>query len=125
MSKSNDKKNRREMAAKKEQQKQKRMTIIFAVILLTAITIVVIGIVQSLGTEVYSDDYTKVTLRSNGNFTAVFHQGKISGTYTKTADSIEFTYDGQTVSGELEENALHLPHEWDDGHGHNAILIRN
>ena len=73
--------------------------------------------------EIYSLGRDTVQLFKDGTFSASLpHSVQKSGTYTKTTDGsriiVSFNVDGMTNIGRIENNALYLPHEWDDGHGH-------
>ena len=120
-----DKKVKRELAAKKAKQKRNIIIAICAVIALLLVAAVIFNAVQSARTEVYTRGNASITLRPNGEFTAIlFHGERLSGTYVKSEDSVAFTHIGTTVIGELEGNTLHLPEEWDDGHGHGYIFTK-
>jgi len=79
--------------------------------------------------ERYSDGGQTVSLHQDGSFTAVLaHNNRKSGTYTRTTEgdriSVSFNEDGNISVGRIANGALHLPHEWDDGHHHGNILPR-
>ena len=119
------KKARRELALKKA--KQKRIIIIaVAVIVVVAVAAAVtFSAVNTARTETYAEGSIIVELRPNGRFNAtMFHGESYRGTYVKTADGAEFTYDGVTVPAVIEGNILLLPSQWDDGHGHSTVLTK-
>ena len=66
-------------------------------------------------------------MSADGAFEAkLFHGFNAYGTYSEREQSgitiISFTYDGITVDGEIRGNVMTVPHEWDDGHGHDTEL---
>ncbi|MCL2181518.1 MAG: hypothetical protein FWB83_10375, partial [Treponema sp.] len=78
-------------------------------------------------TEIYSFHGQTVQLLADGNFNASLAHGvKKSGTYSKTTENnriiVSFIVNGNTETGRIINNALHLPKEWDDGHNHGNIF---
>jgi len=78
-------------------------------------------------TEVFSFHEQTVQLFADGCFIASLSHGvQINGTYTKTTENdrinILFNVNGNTVTGRVINNALHIPKEWDDGHGHGNVF---
>ena len=120
---SKNKKARRELALKKEKQKKIIIIAVIAVVILAVAAIFIINAINAKNDEIYTDGSATITLRANGTFSAVmYHDRRYSGTYVKSKDgdevTVTFTYDGITAVAELENNELHIPHEWEDGHGH-------
>ena len=114
---------RRELAAKKASRKRIFLIIVAAAVALAAASAIIIGAVYSANLETYSDGYATIELRPDGRFTAsLYHNENYNGTYVKTADRVEFTYDAVTISTELDGNSLRIPYEWEDGHGHGSLL---
>ena len=79
--------------------------------------------------EIYGYYGQTVQLLENGNFFAILaHSARKSGTYTKTAENgriaVLFNVNGSIQLGWIINNALHIPPEWDDGHGHGSIFPR-
>jgi len=77
--------------------------------------------------EIYSYHGQKVELSADGSFTASLSHGvKKSGTYTKKSENnsviISFNVDGNLEVGRIIDDSLHLPKEWDDGHGHGSVF---
>ena len=84
---------------------------------------------QQFETGIYTHGRQKVELNENGTFTAnLAHGVNKSGTYTKKAEGkrtiITFNTNGKQEIGRMENNSLHLPNEWDDGHGHGGIFTK-
>ena len=120
---------RRELAIAKEKRKKKIIIASVAAVVLVVVAIGVFIAIQRAGTETYSDGYQTIQLLSNGTFTARLSHGQnYSGNYTKTNQGgvtvVAFSSGGATVVGEIEDGLLHLPHEWDDGHGHGDVLTK-
>ena len=116
---------KRELAIKKAKRKKAIIIVVVSVVALALVVALVISAVTSAMTEVYTDGSTTIELRPSGRFSAkMYHQDTYSGTYAKSADgtSVTFTYSGLSVVGRIEGNTLHLPSEWDDGHGHGTVL---
>ena len=120
-----NKRARREEALKKE--KQKKIIIIAAAVVIIAVAaIIIIGMITAKNDEIYTDGSATITLLGNGKFTAkLYHGSNYSGKYVKSADggTVTFTYDGQTAVTKLENNELHIPEEWADGHGHGTGVL--
>ena len=80
-------------------------------------------------TEVYSFHGQTIQLFSNGNFEAVLAHGvHKSGIFTRNTDGgrtvISFNINGVIENGFIIDNSLHIPREWDDGHGHGNVFPR-
>jgi len=80
--------------------------------------------------EVFSLGRQTVHLLADGTFSASLAHGvRKSGSYTKTEESdgtiVSFNVNGKEEVGWITNNALHLPHEWDDNHGHGNVFPRN
>ena len=122
-------------ALKKENafKKAKRKKIIIAVICALVIALItVLGVYsasQKYETEIYSYGGQTVQLLADGKFTAnLSHNVQKSGTYAKTTGSsrtlVNFNVNGNIETGRIENNSLHLPAEWDDGHDHDTVFPR-
>ena len=123
---SKNKRARRELALKKEKQKKIIITTVIAVVILAVAVIFIIVAANARNDEIYTDGSATITLLGNKNFTAVlYHNSQYSGTYVKSDDggTVTFTYDGKTAVAELENNELHIPPEWEDGHGHGSGVL--
>jgi len=77
--------------------------------------------------EIYSYYGQTVQLLANGDFTASLAHGvKKSGTYSKKTENdiiiVTFNVNGNMEAGRIINNSLHLPNEWDDGHGHGDVF---
>jgi len=76
--------------------------------------------------EVYSYRGQTIRLLADGTFTANLAHNTQNGTYTKTADGdrvlVSFDTNGVVAIGRIENNELHIPREWDDGHGHGVVF---
>ncbi|MCL1788924.1 MAG: hypothetical protein FWG33_01040 [Oscillospiraceae bacterium] len=123
-----EKRARRALAVKRA--KRNRMLIILACVL-TVAGIAAFFIVQNVlrgEAEVYSAGGISVKLYDkNGTFTAALsHNKSKSGTYTRAFEDgevkISFKVGGSTNVGRIVNGLLHLPDEWDDGHGHSSVL---
>ncbi|MCL2828273.1 MAG: hypothetical protein FWD99_05985 [Oscillospiraceae bacterium] len=75
--------------------------------------------------RVFVSRWNHIVLRDDGTFFAHLpHNVRKSGTYTEATMgdmiTVSFTYDGRTEQGNIQDNVLTLPDEWDVGcaHGH-------
>ncbi|MCL2800274.1 MAG: hypothetical protein FWD28_00765 [Treponema sp.] len=100
-------------------------------VLVLAVVIAVVLLVHSFSDhdhdEIFSAGGQTVRLSDDGTFSArLAHGVRKEGTYIKTPDDtrtiVAFSVNGRTEIGLIENDRLHLPHEWDDGHGHGNIL---
>jgi len=138
---------RKEKAIKKARRKTIILVSIFA---LVVITVAVVGIfarrqnnsqvtaqiretaVESTSrqAEVYSLGRQTVTLLEDGTFSASLAHGvRKNGTYSRIEESggtmVSFNVNGNEEVGWIANDSLHLPHEWDDNHGHGNVFPRN
>jgi len=123
-------------AKKKANKKNAAGILIFAFIVLAiAAYLLIPGILEKSSggqhseSETYSHGRQKVELNENGTFSAnLAHGVNKNGTYTKKAEGsrtiVTFTVDGKQEIGRIENNSLHLPNEWDDGHGHGSVFSK-
>ncbi|MCL2759698.1 MAG: hypothetical protein FWD22_05750 [Treponema sp.] len=129
--------NAKAKAQKKEEAIQKanrKKILIIAICAFIIIAAVVTGIFLSehhehKDEEIYSARGQTVRLFADGSFNASLAHGvRKSGTYTKTAEGeiivVSFNINNRIENGWIVDNALHMPHEWDDGHGHGSVLPR-
>jgi len=134
--KSKAKAQRREMAAKKAKRKTILIVSIIAVIVIAIIAIGIISATSQNNTAVTQNEETfthgrsSVRLLADGTFFASLPHGvQKNGTYTKTDEGartiVSFNVNGRAERGLIENNALHIPHEWDDGHGHGSVFRRS
>ena len=126
---STHKKERRERAIKKAKLRRNIIIAIASAVILAVAAAVVITVVTSVGRETYSDGQQAVTFYSDGSFRAMLlHNNTYSGTYVKTEGGMELTYGPDaapvTVFVQIDGDALQIPSEWDDGHGHAGILMK-
>ena len=119
-----NKRERVEQALKREKAKRNKRIIIIAATAVVLAAVVIVSAIYAAGTERYAYDTASIELRPGGRFRATLYHSGISGTYAKTEDSVTFTYDGISVTAVLDGDFLHLPEEWDDGHGHGAVLAK-
>ena len=97
---------------------------------IVVMAVIVWQAVRSGGAETYSNGSATIELLANGSFKAsLYHNESHQGSYTKQADGgnvtvIFVTDDGQTCIGTIENNALSIPREWRDSHGHGSVLPR-
>ena len=128
MQMSSYKKDRREQAIKKKKRKRNVIIAVVSVVVLALVAVTVITVMSSIGTETYSDGQQSIKLNSDGSFTAALYHIRYDGTYVRTGDSIELTYDfggtTATVFAQLDGDSLYLPIEWDDSHGHGNVLTK-
>ena len=120
---------RREAAKKKAKRNKAIIIAVCAVIAVTVAAVVVWQVTKNIGSEVYSDGHAKIRLYADGSFKAnLYHDDDVyKGTYTKNTENgtvtVTFvTNDGQTCDGAIINNALSIPHEWQDDHGHESAL---
>ena len=122
---SKNKKAKRELAIKKAKQKRIVMITAAAVVVAALAVAIIIGAVSSAGTETYTNGSATITLRPNGRFSATLHHNeRFSGTYVKTEGGVELSHDGVTITAVIDGDRMHIPDEWDDGHGHGSYLTR-
>ena len=119
---------RKEKAVKKANRKKIIIASICVLVVIAAVVFTVILRNQNKETEIYSHDGQSVQLFADGTFSARLAHNTGSGTYSKRTEGnrtfILFNVNGSEASGYIENNALHLPHEWDDGHGHGTVFPR-
>ena len=130
MSKGGAKALRQEKARKKA--KRNKILIICGCILAVAAlsALIVNSVIRQAGAETYSNGNHLVQFLENGKFTAVLaHNVRKSGTYTKSTSegitTVSFNVNGRVEVGIIRDGALHIPAEWDDGHGHGNVLLKN
>jgi len=134
--KSRKKAQKQENAIKKANRKKFFAIMIFSLIVLAVAAIIFVpGILQTISgsshneSEVFGQGRSIIELNVNGTFSASLpHNVNKSGTYTKTVEGartlVNFNVDGNIEVGRIENNSLHLPREWDDGHGHGTVFPR-
>jgi len=120
---------KKERAEKKVKQK---MIIIISVCFLALIAVVVLiismnNINKNKITEIYGYHGQIVQLLDDGRFTALLaHNVRKNGTYTKSNEddriAVLFNTRGRIETGWIINNSLHIPREWDDGHGHGNVF---
>ena len=122
---------KKEKSAKKAKKKKIIITIAAAsVIAAAACLLFTINSVNRQNIlETYSYQRQTVRFFVNGNFAAVLpHNVRKNGTYTKAAEgertAVSFNVNGNIETGWIINNELHIPSEWDDGHGHANIFQR-
>jgi hypothetical protein len=118
---------RREAAIKKQKQKKIAAVCVCAAAVTALAVFLISSAVRQSSVETYSDGSQIVQLLEDGSFSAVLaHNVRKNGTYTKSADTgavtVSFNRNGVVEIGRIENNALRIPDEWDDGHGHGNIL---
>jgi len=110
---------------------------IISLAILAAVTVIFLprimerfsGTIQKNEAEVYSHGRSKIELNADGTFSASLPHGvRKNGTYTKRSQGrdilVNFNVNGNIEVGRIENNSLHLPREWDDGHGHGSVFPR-
>ena len=128
---------RKQENAKKKANKKNIAGILIFVFIVAAVTayLLVPGLLGKKSgasngeSEIYSYGRQIVQLNNNGTFNAsLAHSVNKSGTYTKKTEGsrtiVTFIVDGKPEIGIIENNSLHLPREWDDGHGHGSVFPR-
>jgi len=121
---------RKEEAIKKAKRKKQMIIGICALVVVAVAVVAVITIIGQRGTETYSTGGQTVQLQQDGTFSATLAHGvRRNGTFTKTVENnrttVTFNTGGVIEIGWIENNALHIPNEWDDGHGHGSVLTRS
>ena len=118
---------KKEKSIKKAKQKK----LIIMAVLTLAVLVVSVSVLNLIKrektTETYSYYGQTVRLFPNGKFSAILaHNIPKNGTYTKVNEGgrihISFNINGYAESGWIINNNLHIPGEWDDGHGHGNIF---
>jgi len=114
----NAKKERREAAQKKAKKRKMAIMAVCGTSLILAIIAVIIFRVVRPDARVFAvPGGQSVVLYDNGRFAArLFHNVNISGTFIEdengSVTTIAFTYDGITVSTQIENDVLILPIPW-------------
>ena len=115
--------------------KTKRKIIVIAAVC-TVVVLAVVGFIVFSShdhdhdtAEIYSYHGQTIELFPDGKFSAALaHNVKKNGTYTKTDNAgrvtVSFNTNGKVESGSIINNSLHIPKEWDDGHGHGNVFPR-
>ena len=118
---------RLEEATRRKRQRKMQLIAICTIIVIGILSAVFYDLYRHSQTRIYSDGDQTVTLNPDGSFTARLAHSNPSGRFTETADgaaAITFIYEGREVTGWIIDDALLLPDEWDDGHGHGDLLPR-
>ena len=120
---------KRQNEVKKAKQKRLVLIGICALAVIAVLGFAVYSLVQrSAGaTEIYRYGEQTVRLREDGSFSAsLAHNVRKRGTYSKETGEgrtiVTFTVNGNIEIGWIVNDSLHIPMEWDDGHGHGNIL---
>jgi len=138
MSKSGSKGKNKALKREKAKIKARRKTIIIiSILVLVVIAAAVVGIhfrnqnhKNILQEEIYSYRGQTVHLLADGTFSAkLAHNVNKDGTYTRAEESgrtkISFKSGGRDEDGWIINDSLHLPKEWEDGHGHGSVFPRS
>ena len=138
MAKIDSKAKKKALRREKAKMKARRKTIIIvSILILVVIAAAVVGIhfrnknhKNALHEEIYSYRNQTVHLLADGNYSAkLAHNVNKDGTYTRTEESgrikITFKTGSREEDGWIIDDSLHLPKEWDDGHGHGSVFPRN
>jgi len=120
---------RKENAIKKTKQKRIMVICSCALVVIAAVVFTVHFDRKRGSVEVYSGGGQTVRLFENGTFSAnLAHHVRKSGTYTKITEdnrtTVSFSVNGRIEVGRIENDRLHIPREWDDGHGHGSVFAR-
>jgi len=128
------KKARHDTKVKKAKRKKKIVIAVIALFLIALAVAIAISIWNSSKedavsvVETYSDGHQTVRLLSDGSFTAALAHENESGIYLKTTEDgkelIAFITEEGTALGEIADDALIIPEEWQDDHGHGSVLPR-
>jgi len=119
------------MAKKAKKKKLIIAGVCIAVVTAAAVlTILIFPTHKQTEAEIYSYHGQSVQLLPDGSFNArLSHNVRKNGTYTKINESsriiVQFNIDGRVETGFIINNSLHIPAEWDDGHGHGNIFPRS
>jgi len=95
---------------------------IFAIAALFAVVLLIVTHTANKGVEIYNSQDQTVQLFADGRFTATLADNvQKNGTYTKRDTNglitVLFNTNGDTDIGEIVNNSLLIPREWDNGHG--------
>ena len=120
---------KKEKFAKKSRQRKLLIIGVCSLVIVVVVGLALYSAVMNKDTEIYGYYGQTVQLLENGNFSAILaHNARKNGTYTKMAENgrigVLFNVNGSLQLGWIINNALHIPPEWDDGHGHGNILPR-
>jgi predicted AlkP superfamily pyrophosphatase or phosphodiesterase len=126
-----EKQKRKKLEIKKTKQKKKLLLISICVLItLVALIFILHSVVRKNENEImetYSYHGQTVQLLTDGKFSASLAHGvKKNGTYKKTTENdiiiVSFNVNGKEEIGRIINNSLHIPGEWDDGHGHGNVF---
>ena len=121
-----NKKERQAAALKKAKQKKIIVISVCTAVVLLIGAFLIFNAVQQSKNRVYTDGHQTVTLHANGNFSATLAHETRNGTYTENeADgviTVTFVSDGKSAEGNIKNDVLTLPDEWQDDHGHGSKL---
>ena len=121
-----NKKERQALAAKKAKRKKTiTISVCIAVVAIIA-ALIIFNAYQQNNTRVFTDGHQTVTLSYNGSFTAALAHDTRKGTYTESETdgviTVTFIINGIGVDGNIADNILTIPEEWQDDHGHGTKL---
>jgi len=133
----NEKKRRKEIKIEKAKRKNLLIATVCGCLTVVAVVVLVMNFAGAMpfagqqggAAETYSGGGQIVQLLPDGRFSAALaHNVRKSGTYTRSVEDgrtvVTFNRDGIQEVGWIENNALHIPDEWDDGCGHGRVLPR-
>jgi len=123
-------------AKKKANKKNTAGILVFAFVVIAVVAYLLVpGFMEKFSSaskgksEIFSHGNQTVQLFANGTYKAnLAHGVNKNGTYTKKEEGnrtiITFNVNGKQEIGRIENNSLHLPNEWDDGHGHGSVFSK-
>lgn len=118
---------KKEKLLKKAKRKRIKLLIVCILAVLVISGLVIYSVNESKNSELYSNHGQSVRLFHDGRFSAILaHSVRKKGTYTKTTEAeriiVSFNINDNIETGWIVNDNLHLPGEWDDGHGHGNVL---
>ena len=129
MAKVSKKEERRKAAQAKARRKKIIIIVCIAAVVAVGVGFLISSLMQSDNAEVFSHGNQRVRLYDDGTFSANLPHGvRLSGTFTQVDEGdrviVAFSHDGIVAEGFIENDSLHIPNEWDDGHGHANVFPR-
>jgi len=123
------KKSKRQQAQAMNKRNNRIIALVFAAVVFAIVIMFFVNMYQQRGNRVYANGRSAIILQTNGRFRANLpHNVRMNGTFSESEDNgiiiVNFDQNGETVYGQIINNTLIIPAEWDDGcgHGRNFIL---
>ncbi|MDR2964701.1 MAG: hypothetical protein LBU88_02880 [Treponema sp.] len=127
-----EKQKNRKMEMKQKKQNKKLLIISICVLItILALIFILYSVAGKTNNEIetYSNHGQTIQLLADGTFTArLAHNVRKNGTFTRTVENdrtiVSFNVNGNIEIGQIINNSLYIPREWDDGHGHGNVFSK-